>query len=142
MYINGNRVVKISFLALVTTFVLLSVGASQLFAPRAFSAIGLQKNASLPFLRAIVRLGDHYLIRKTFASSLLSHYPVVLDTYIREGEMIKRVEEIEKRAPESRDVIAAKIVLYEQMGDVQKAKEYLYKLEILDPSFVSHYSQE
>ena len=130
--LRGIKLASVSFCVL---FLFLSVGASQLFAPASFAKVGIQKNASLPFLRAAVQLGDRYLIKQVFPESLLSQYPVVLDTYIREDEMLRQIETIEKRAPESRDIFAAKIVLYERMGETQKAEEYRAKLKQLDPSY-------
>jgi hypothetical protein len=127
------RLISVSIL---TTFIVISIGAGQLLGPRYFSTIGRQQSAVLPFLRAAVKLGDVYLMKEIFPDTLMRQYPVVLDSYIQEEDLQKRLEKIELRAPMSLDVLSALSVLYGRSGNTVKEAEYQQKVKELDPAYV------
>lgn len=117
-------------------WVIVSVCVGQFLAPMIFSTIGKGEDTELHYLRAIVKLGDAYLIRNTFHDELVKSYPVVLDTYLKENTLLQNLQEIELRAPMSRDVLVLQAVLYKRMGDKEKYKEYTSRIHVLDPSHV------
>jgi hypothetical protein len=115
--------------------ILVSIVASQVFAPPHFSTLGKQKSTLTAFLRASVKLGDSYLIKQAFADSLIAEYPVVFDSYIQANDWLKRLQSIESRSPQSRDVLVAIAVLYDHMGVWQRAEEYKDKAKMIDPMY-------
>lgn len=126
---------RLGALSLLTVLTVFSVGSGQLLQPRYFSMIGSQQSGILPFLRASVRLGDRYLMKNVFFDSILRQYPVVLDSYIQEDDLMRRLEEVEVRAPQSRDVLNALSILYERSGNTLKAEAYRQKVKTIDPTF-------
>lgn len=128
---------RLSVVSILTVLTLISIGAGQLFTPQFFSEIGQQQSAALPFLRAAVTLGDKHLMKEIFPDSLMKQYPVVLDSYIQEDDLVKRLEKVESHAPASRDVLGALSVLYERSGNSSKANEYQNKVKALDPTYRS-----
>ncbi len=121
--------------------IIVSIVASQVFAPPHFSTLGKQKSTLTAFLRATVRLGDSYLIKHMFRDSLVTEYPVVFDSYIQENDWLTHLQSIESRSPQSRDVLAAMSVLYIHMGNSEKAKEYLNRIQSIDPVYKSELSE-
>lgn len=115
--------------------IIVSIVASQVFAPPHFSTLGKQKSTLTAFLRATVRLGDSYLIKHMFRESLVTEYPVVFDSYIQENDWLTHLQSIESRSPQSRDVLVAIAVLYDHMGDRQHADEYKKKAKMTDPMY-------
>ena len=134
------RLLKILLIAIVTTTILLSIGLSQLFAPKNFTQVYKPKPAIVPFLRAIVKMGDRYLIKEVFPDSLATQYQLVLDTYIQEDNLLQRLKNVELRAPESRDVLASISILYYRMNDNSQALEYENKAKSIDPTIVTPFS--
>ena len=89
----------------------------------------------MAFLRASVKLGDSYLIKETFHDSLVTEYPVVFNSYLQENEWLQRLQTIEARSPQSRDILSAMAVLYSHMGDESQSQEYRNKIKSLDPTY-------
>lgn len=129
------QMLQISFGSLLVIGTIVSITASQLFAPLHFSSLGQQKTSLTAFLRAAVKLGDSYLIKQVFHDSLVTEYPVVFNSYLQENEWLQKLQTIELRSPQSRDILSAMSVLYSHMGDESQSKEYRNKIRSLDPTY-------
>lgn len=132
------RAICLSVLS-VATF--LSIIVSQVYSPSYFSLLGKQKSTLTAFLRAAVKMGDNYLIKNAFHDSLLAEYPVVFDTYLQESEWLERLHAVESRSAQSRDVLGAIAILYDRMGNKQKAMEYYEKIKSIDPLYQLQFSE-
>lgn len=115
--------------------VIASIVAGQVFAPTHFSSLGKQKTSLTYFLRAVVKMGDSYLIKEVFHDALVAEYPVVFDTYLQESEWLEHLKAVEFRSPESRDVLAALAVLYDRMGNSAEADVYRNRIRFIDPVY-------
>jgi len=123
----------------VATF--LSIIVSQIYSPPYFSLLGKQKSTQTAYLRAAVKVGDSYLIKNAFHDSLLDQYPVVFDMYLQESEWLKRLQAVEARSLQSRDVLGAIAMLYDRLGNKPKAKEYYEKIRSIDPVYQLQFSE-
>ena len=117
--------------------IITSIVISQIYAPSHFSSQGQKKTTLTAFLRASVKLGDSYLIKQVFHNSLVTEYPVVFSSYLKENEWLQRLQAIEARSPQSRDVLAAMSVLYDHAGKESKSKELRAKIVSIDPIYES-----
>ena len=115
--------------------IITSIVISQIYAPSHFSSQGQKKTTLTAFLRASVKLGDSHLIKQVFHDSLVTEYPVVFSSYLQENEWLQRLQAIEARSPQSRDVLTAMSILYDHMGDQSNAKIYRDKISSIDPTY-------
>ena len=129
------RIGKIVLGFVIVIAVIVSITASQVYAPPHFSSLGQQKTTLTAFLRASVKLGDSYLIKQVFHDSLVTEYPVVFNSYLQESDWLQRLQAIEARSPQSRDVLTAMSILYDHMGDQSNAKIYRDKISSIDPTY-------
>ncbi len=119
----------------IVMIMVMSISASQVFAPSHFSSLGQQKDPLTAFLRAAVKMGDTYLIKQVFPDSLIAEYPVVFHAYLQESDWVTRLRSIEARSPQSRDVLAALAILEDHLGNQAKAQEYRDKIRSIDPVY-------
>jgi hypothetical protein len=135
MILKIYRVGKLSLGFVLVISIITSIVISQVFAPPHFSSLGQKKTTLTAFLRASVKLGDSYLIKEAFHDSLVTEYPVVFNSYLQENEWLQRLQAIEARSPQSRDILSAMSVLYSHMGDDSQSQEYRNKIKSLDPTY-------
>ncbi len=135
MILKIYRIGKIVLGFVLVISIIISIVTSQVFAPPHFSSLGQNKSSLTAFLRAAVKLGDSYLIKQVFHDSLVTEYPVVFNSYLQESEWLQRLQAIEARSPQSRDILSAMSVLYSHMGDESQSQEYRNKIKSIDPVY-------
>ena len=118
---SASSLTKTVLLILFAGLVFLSVFISQWQAPEHMRIIGKDIHNITGYLRASVALGDSYLVSQVFHQSLIDQYPVALARYIKEDELLQKLNALESRAPLSRDVLYAKYRLL-QLQDNEEAE--------------------
>lgn len=123
-------------LSLSIIWLLISVGLAVWFGPSNFRLIGSDNRSHTAYLRAAVELGDTHLIDEVFFDSLVQQYPLVFGAYLKQDEWVERLNNLEARSAQSRDVLVALAELHERMGDVLTATSYWERVGLIDPNYV------
>lgn len=116
--------------------VIVSIVLGQTKAPYHFRSVGRETSTGLPFLRAFVRDGNMTLIKSIFPDLIKSRYSDVFEPYISQDILSTRIESVERRVPESRDLEIAKGFLAIRERDTKKAKSHFDKAIEIDPTVV------
>jgi len=124
------------FLPLLIAWLFISVGFAVWFGPSNFRLIGSDSRSHTAYLRAAVELGDTHLIDEVFFDSLVQQYPLVFAAYLKQDEWVERLNDLEARSAQSRDVLVALAVLHERMGEALTAATYWERVGLIDPNYV------
>lgn len=122
-------------LASLALLCVLSVVAGQFGRPDHFTNVGKDPDSITAFLKASIALGDSYLIKNTFHTSLLIQYPVVFDSYLKEEQWLQTLQRLHTRSPDSPPVLWALSELYRRSGDEAMAREYADQARSIDPRY-------
>ncbi len=119
-------------------YIVSSIIMGQVGAPLHFSHVGTDRQTLTTFLRAVVASGDRYLIRDVFSRSLRTQYPVVFDSYLREDDWKRTLDEIRVRSPDSPPILWALAELADRSGQTAEAQSLRERARAIDPRLSTH----
>jgi len=129
------NVFNILFIFLIFVFLFLNIFYSQIISPLYFDFINNDKSSTISFLQKIKNLSEY----KNILEMNDNIYENTVKKEILKDEnkkkvMINNLEQQLAISPKTRDILYSLYKLYLAEGDTVKAREYLRRAKLVDPS--------